>query len=77
MTSAFIDAHPGAPPAEELWIQIDGSAIPVGQMTLEHLQNTLRMLIRSKNKRALARKVAKVLEMMPSDWDDGFNEEVL
>jgi hypothetical protein len=36
---------------EEFWTKRDGTKIAVGNMSMEHLQNTLRMLIRKSRER--------------------------
>lgn len=40
---------------DEIWIKRDGTPIAVGDMTLDHLQATLRMILRLRRKRKLAR----------------------
>ena len=40
---------------DELWIKRDGTAIAVGDMTMDHLQNTLRMILRLRRLRKLTR----------------------
>lgn len=37
-------------PKEEYWIQRDGSRIAVGDMDIDHLRNTLRLIIRNTRK---------------------------
>lgn len=41
-------------PIEEYWTMKDGSTIAVGEMSLEHLQNTLRLIIRNSEYAAIA-----------------------
>ena len=36
---------------EEIWTMKDGTKIAVGEMDIEHLRNTLRMIIRTKREK--------------------------
>jgi hypothetical protein len=49
---------------EEIWVCRDGRRLRVGEMSLEHLQNTLRLLIRTHRKnRELAASLKTLSEM--------------
>jgi hypothetical protein len=55
---------------EEFWTKRDGTRIAVGDMDVEHLQNTLRMIIR--NNRRLVEKHEELAfpEMTYFEWED-------
>ena len=54
--------HP-APPGEEYWTQLDGTKIAVGDMSITHLRNTLRLIIRRPRERAIRAQVLKKLDV--------------
>lgn len=61
------------PDNEEIWTTKDGREIPVGEMDVEHLRNTLRMLIRKGRERREKKLLAKLYEDLPVP-DESFYE---
>ena len=55
---------------EEIWVCKDGRRLRVGEMSLEHLQHTLRMIIRANRKRKMMAESLKHLSVLFEDSDD-------
>lgn len=55
---------------EEIWVCKDGRRLRVGEMSLEHLQHTLRMIIRANRKRKMLAESLKHLSVLFEDSDD-------
>ena len=61
------------PDNEEIWTTQDGRKIPVGEMDIDHLRNTLRMLIRKGRERAQRKLLKQLYDDLPVP-DESFYE---
>jgi hypothetical protein len=59
---------------EEIWVCKDGRRLRVGEMSLEHLQHTLRMIIRTQRRRRMLRKDLKALSVLFEDDDERWGD---
>jgi hypothetical protein len=59
---------------EEIWVCRDGRRLRVGEMSLEHLQNTLRMIIRAKRTTKALTQALKDLSQSYEDNDDAWGD---
>lgn len=56
---------------DEIWVTRDGREILVGDMTEEHVRNTLRMIIRvnrERRERSIIQLIGKI-ENIPDEWE--------
>jgi hypothetical protein len=59
---------------EEIWVCKDGRRLRVGEMSLEHLQHTLRMIIRTQRRRKMLREDLKALAVLFEDDDEKWGD---
>jgi hypothetical protein len=59
---------------EEIWVCKNGRRLRVGEMTLEHLQDTLRMIIRNRRREKMLRENLKAISVMFGDDDEKWGD---
>jgi hypothetical protein len=59
---------------EEIWVCKDGRRLRVGEMSLEHLQHTLRMIIRTNRRRKMLKADLKAISVLFEDDDEKWGD---